>query len=151
MNTTETSVVDELKRLAATNGGELRPIDVVTAARSPESPLHTHFDWDDSDAADKWRLHQARLLIRVVVAYEPVADGRNIPHRVFVSLTPHREDGTGYRLTTDVLSDPDLRRQLLTDARAEMKRFTQKYKQLDELALVFAAMESIEEEHSIPA
>jgi hypothetical protein len=136
-------IVDELRRLAARKGGELRPIDVVDAARLKRSPLHDQFDWDDTEAAERWRLHQARNLLRVVVAFEPVDEDKRIECRVFISLTPDRESGVGYRVMHTVLSDPEQRKQLLDDARAEMKRFITKYRKLDELAAVFAAMDKL--------
>jgi hypothetical protein len=139
---TNPEIVAELKRLAAANGGELQPRAIVEAARVDDSPLHRQFDWDDTEAAEKWRLHQARQLIRVIVAYEPVGDGKSVPCRVFVSLTPDREAESGYRLTASVLADPDQRRQLLADARADMKRFTAKYQALAELADVVKAMQA---------
>ncbi len=149
---TPSQIAIELKRLAEEHGGVLTPKAVVDAARSETSPLHRSFDWDDTEAAEKWRLLQARNLIRVVVAYEPVADGKTLPCRVFVSLTPDREqEHGGYRVTSSVMSDPDQRRQLLHDARADMKRFTLKYRQLEELADVFAAMDRATEEAPLQA
>lgn len=150
--TTNTAIVEELKRIADANGGELLPKAVLDAARDDESPLHGQFDWEDSEAAEKWRLHQARNLIRVVVSYEPVGDGQSVPCRVFVSLTPDRiAGGAGYRLVSSVMLDPDQRRQLLADARADMKRFMSKYQNLTELAKVFDAMASAseEEQHAV--
>lgn len=49
--------------------GRLTPEEVIEAARDPESPGHVYFDWDDSTAAHKWRLTQARniLSVRVVI------------------------------------------------------------------------------------
>lgn len=44
----------------------LTPEIVVEDASDPGSPLHTLFDWDDSSAAHKYRLVQARTLIRRV-------------------------------------------------------------------------------------
>jgi hypothetical protein len=46
--------------------GKLRPIDVVKAAQDPKSILHDCFEWDDTKAAEQWRLRQAALLIREV-------------------------------------------------------------------------------------
>jgi hypothetical protein len=46
--------------------GKLSPLDVVEAARAKDSPIHGCFDWDDTEAANKWRLEQARELIRRV-------------------------------------------------------------------------------------
>jgi len=137
----------ELERLALAHGGELRPEAVVDAARVETSPLHQSFDWDDTEAAQRWRVHQARQLIRAVVTYDPTGQERGDPCRVFVSLTSDRtKNGRGYRLTTDVLSDAEQRAQLLADAIAEMKTFREKYRRLRELADVFAAMALVEED-----
>jgi len=46
--------------------GRLVPSTVVDAARDPESPLHSLFEWDDSRAAERFRLDQARTIIRRV-------------------------------------------------------------------------------------
>lgn len=139
----ESLIRNELTRLAAAHGGELQPKVVVDAARADDSPLHHSFDWDDSAAAEKWRLQQARQLIRATVTYEKLGN-KSIPVRVFVSLTPDREeDGAGYRLLSTVMSDAGHRQQMLTDAMAEMVRFKEKYRQLSELAKVFAAMDEV--------
>jgi len=136
-------VREELERLAHAHGGELHPAAVVAAARSEESPLHNSFDWDDSEAAGKWRLHQARMLIKAVVVYD--RDEESEPVRMFVSLTSDRATN-GYRLLTNVLSDVEQRACLLDDAREAMKSFKAKYRRLEELAAVFAAMDSVEAE-----
>lgn len=142
----ESLIRNELTRLAAEHGGELQPKAVVDAARSDESPLHKSFDWDDTEAAEKWRLQQARQLIRAVVIYEKVGR-QTVPCRVFVSLTPDREeDGAGYRLAHTVMSDETHRRQMLADAMAEMQRFKEKYRRLSELARVFEAMDGVEQQ-----
>lgn len=141
MNVSKAASV-ELCRLAESSGGTLRPSDVVDAARDRESPLHPYFTWDDSAAAAAYRLQQARALIRVSVTYVPAADDKPIRCRVFASLTPDRtKDGAGYRLVSVVMADEELRRQLLLDARGEMKRFKAKYETLEELVDVFAAMD----------
>lgn len=52
--------------------GRLTPDMVVEHARDPESPAHDWFEWDDSKAAHKHRLEQARELLakRVVIRSE---------------------------------------------------------------------------------
>lgn len=67
-------VGDELYRLQKEGRGE--PSDVVEAARSPKSPMHAQFEWDDSKAAEAHRLEQARYLIRSIeVVYSEVGGG----------------------------------------------------------------------------
>ena len=134
-------VIAELKRIAARNKGILMPEEIVAEAKPKSSPLHDQFDWDDSEAAQKWRIHQARLLLNIVVEYiGPEDDTKEM--RVFVSLRDERGEG-GYRLLNKVLSTRPLREQLLEDAIAEMEHFKHKYRDLKELAEVFAAMDSV--------
>lgn len=145
-------VVNELVRLAEAHGGELQPAVVVDAARDNTSPLHSHFEWDDSAASAAWRLYQARQLINVVVRYETIGENKLIPVRVFVSLTPDRQqDGGGYRLVTRVMSDTAQRQQLLIDALAELRRVQAKYAELKELAEVFAAVDRVAIEEPLVA
>ena len=132
------AIIVALQRLAEKNGGLLRPDDIIEAARPASSPLHNKFTWDDTVAAHKWRLEQARALLRVTVHYL-TNDTEAV--RVFVSLTPDRDgENGGYRRLVSVMSDKELRQQLLDDAMDEMQRFREKYKELKELAEVFAAM-----------
>lgn len=58
-------VESELKRLES-RAGTLTPESVIEAARNDKSALHGYFDWDDTIAAHKWRIEQARTLIRSV-------------------------------------------------------------------------------------
>lgn len=125
--------------------GMLDPHDVVNAARSPDSPLHQHFTWDDSEAAEKHRLHEARQLIRVTIETLPV-DGKDVETRTFVSLSSDRKAG-GYRLTTTVLSDDELRARLLEDALRELRSFEAKYRALKELSKVITPIRKILSQH----
>jgi hypothetical protein len=138
----DTTRVDELIKIAKKHDGVLKAIDVIEEARDESSPLHSAFTWDDSKAAHEYRLEQARRLIRVVVqTVEFKQKSREI--RVFVSLSPDRyneDGGGGYRPMVDVLSNADMRAQLLTDALEDMRGFQDRYRALKELVDVFAAM-----------
>jgi hypothetical protein len=124
--------------LALKKRGVISPEKVVQAARDPKSPLHSRFTWDDTDAAHQYRLVQARNLIRVCVSVLP---GTNQNERVFVSLSrDSQKEGGGYRVTADVLSDAELREELLSEALKELDVFKQKYARLSELSLVFSAI-----------
>ena len=123
--------------------GVLRPEAVVQAAEPKTSVLHGFFEWDDSEAAELYRLHQARVLISIVVKSVPVNDEvRKV--RVFVSLTPDRnEEGGGYRSVASVLSSAEMRKQLMEDALDELRVFEEKYRGLQELATVFLAIKAV--------
>ena len=59
--------------------------------------------------------------------------------RMYVSLKSDRYGGTGggYRVVTDVLSDAQLRRELLQQAFDEFQAWQQKYQHLKALAPIF--------------
>lgn len=46
--------------------GRLTPQQVVEEARPKNSLLHSCFEWNDSSAANSWRIEQARTLIKRV-------------------------------------------------------------------------------------
>lgn len=125
-------IQQELLRIANENGGTLNPEVVVAHAAATTSPLHSCFQWDDTQAAQQYRLWQARQLIRVQVSVLP---GTQTESRVFVSLTTDR-GRNGYRVMADVLTDEDAYRQLLAEAKADAERFANRYKALKEMAAV---------------
>ena len=142
----DTKIIVALKRIAKQSGGVIKPESVVDAARPESSPLHSRFTWDDTEAAEQYRLWQARTLIRTQIKYIEV-EGKATPFRVFVSLTPDREEESGgYRVTANVLNDKDMRAQMLRDAMDEMRRFEAKYAGLKELAELFAASRKVREQ-----
>lgn len=135
-------IAKELQAIRLRSGGEkCDPKDVVEFARDPTTALHSQFEWEDSKAAEEYRLWQARQIIRVqlVVTHES-----SEPVRAFVSLTTDRKIGGGYRPIDDVLADPELSSQMLSDALDELRRVRAKYQQLKELAPVWEAAERIE-------
>lgn len=135
-------VISELQRIASEHGGQLRPADVVEAAKPIDSPLHSKFEWDDNEAAQRYRLWQARQLIAVTVEY--IGSGKEaVLSRVFVSLSSDRRGDGGYRSITAVMGDQRRRSELLNDAMKEMESFQSKYAELQELASVFAAMRKV--------
>jgi hypothetical protein len=141
-------VISVLKKLYKQNDGILTAETVIEAAKPSDSPLHSWFTWDDTEAAHQWRLHQARMMLRVVVQMLPSKHGEET-NRIFVSLSPDRQlGGGGYKTMVDVLSDDEMRNQLLEDAIEDMKRFRQKYQQLKELSDVFEAMNAVETKKS---
>lgn len=131
----------ELNRIAAANNGVLNPAKVVEAARHKDSPIHNQFTWDNTRAAELYRLEEARRMIRVVVIVDQTTKKET---RAWVSLSTERHPiAGGYRRIEKVSKNPISRAQMLADAIAEMQYFRTKYGRLRELADVFAAMDRI--------
>jgi len=135
---TQARIQSELEKVHAKHG-ILRAEDVVKFARNPKTALHKQFVWDDTEAARRYRLVQAREIIRVSVRVEPLVSR---PIQAWVSLCDDREaPGGGYRPLCEVMSDDELRAKLLSQALSELRRLQKKYADLKELAPVFAALE----------
>lgn len=108
------------KRLAAIakrHGGALRPDDVVDDARDPKSPLHDQFEWDDSVAAHKYRISQARTLIKTVTI-EVKVEHREVVVPRYVR-DPSVGERQGYADVFEIKNEQELARDAL---RAEVKR-----------------------------
>lgn len=73
------SVADELRSIYDRHG-RLTPEIVVEEASAEGHPLHTHFEWDDVEAAALYRINQASALIRRVNITLTVNDSQ--PRRV---------------------------------------------------------------------
>jgi len=116
--------------------GELTPTVIVEAAMSEKSPLHRYFDWDDSTAASKWRLQQARFLVCSVVTVS--VDGEETtPVRSFVSVD------NNYESLQVVMSDDGMRSQAIIDVQSAIKSLRDKLKSFEEFADVLAALEQV--------
>ena len=131
-------IVAILRELA--DGDKLNPCDVVDAARPVDSPLHSRFTWNDGEAAEQYRLIEARKLITVHVEF---LKDIHEPSPVWVSLRGDRVKGGGYRTLVSVLSKKELREKLLEEALDDLRHFQEKYGMLKELAAVFAAIRKL--------
>ena len=137
-----TQLQDELEVIRQSAGGILYPWDVVEYAKNPDTTLHTQFEWDDTEAGHKYRVWQARQIIRAVVTITPT-DGQTI--EAYVSLKSDRYEDGGYRAITEVLSDKEYYKQLLADALSDLELWERKYQQLNELKPIFKAAKQLRE------
>ena len=85
-----------IRALAEKHGGITAEI-VLQAAAKKSSPLHSHFNWDDSSAARQYRLVQAGELIRrIKVQYEVSENNPLFPrlrsgHQLFQRPSPQKQ------------------------------------------------------------
>jgi hypothetical protein len=130
-----------LEKIRRQNGpGGLTPAALVEAARDPEHVLHPEFCWDDSEAAEKWREQQARVLInsiRIVV----IDDGIE-PKAVIAFISVEEKGERSYRPSSVVMADPDSRLFVLHEALASLEGWKRRYAHLEELADIFAAIDT---------
>jgi hypothetical protein len=121
----------ELERIKANNPKQLLVTDdVIENAKSPNHLFHGEFTWEDGKAAIKWRRQEAEALIRRVYVIEPDFEER-IP--AFISLTPDRRDGGGYRAIDDVLKNENYMEQMTRDAQSGIDAWSERWKMLGAL------------------
>jgi hypothetical protein len=89
--------------------GRLTPELVVKAAAAPDHPLHSEFEWNDSVAAQRFRLAQARTLIRSVRYVETVTEYQT-PAPSYVRDPDAEAEKQGYRSLTHLRTDEDAAR-----------------------------------------
>ena len=107
--------------------GRLSPEAVVEAASDPTSAMHVLFEWDDTEAARKYRLDQARGMIRnlrVVVDGDP----QPVTRRVFVHVSGSKSPG--YRTIDAVAQDKELSAKVIADAHADLLAWQSRFDEL---------------------
>ena len=114
--------------------GQLTPALVVDAARNPEHPLHTRFEWDDSIAAEQYRRVQAGELIRKVkVRY--IETPNSEPQRVRAFVPVRQDDfGPANFVPVEQMADDMTARLVLRDFERALARLKAEYGHLTQYA-----------------
>jgi hypothetical protein len=135
----------EINKIKRKNNGEVRPESVVAAARLKKSLLHNAFEWDNTVAGKEYRLEQARRMLRSLHVVR--VQGPQKPSRYLeVTRTAGPNNGpvrNAYRTLEDVMSDPRSRAELLGRALRELVSFRDRFRGLQELAIVFRAADEV--------
>ncbi len=120
----------ELESLRQERDGYIQPKDVVEcAARDEGSELYKCFEWDDTIAADKYRIEQAKLVMRAIV--KVVDTGEEVVEvRCFESVQMECDDQKQhyYVSTTDALTDDDMKEQVLDEIKDAISELRHKLK-----------------------
>lgn len=99
-------VGNELARIHSAHG-TLEPQTVVDESTPDDAPLHPVFEWDTDVAANKYRVWQARNLIKSV---RVVHEGKTSSEPVYVHVPKSAENDNqpGYQPVDVVVSRPDM-------------------------------------------
>ncbi len=110
-------VVTEFERINDEMGG-VTPQVVLDAARPDDAPLHPVFMWDDSQAAERYRLWQARDLVRAV---HVIGDDGEDRGSAFIRVTVNDDDGGSvYKPMSEVVNDESLFKSALSGLHAKL-------------------------------
>ncbi len=117
-------------------GDEVTPEQVVEKGMDPNTELSKCFTKDDTEAAYKWRLREAREVLRqliVVTRPDPEEETRE-PVQFRVMMKNEADPESGYKQTIMMVRDEDEYQKLLSRAYEELRCFKQKYSVLRELS-----------------
>ncbi|WP_128270364.1 hypothetical protein [Paenirhodobacter populi] len=142
------SVGQHIDLLRKQQHGELTPKDVVSDARNPNSPLHSFFEWDDGEAAEQYRLQQARGLIRSVVAIYTREDAPAVKMKAYVHVAD--PGAQHYREASHAMSQERTREMVLRRALDELIGWKRRYKDLQEFAQLIPVIDQLRDEISAP-
>ena len=128
-NVDANKVAEEIQSI----GNEASSQQIVDLARNESTELHKCFEWDDSVAAEKYRLVQARYVVHhLVIEEQEVPEDR--PEIRFFYKTDLSES---YKPTKTIVRQEDEYKKLLSQAWAELHAFKRKYSMLEELKDIF--------------
>lgn len=123
-------------------GDEVKPEQIVARAKDKKSELHKCFEWDNTAAAEKYRLIQARDVVNhLIVIHRDVEDETKAPVQFRVMLKNDRSAGSGYKQTIVMMKDEDEYKKLLEQAYSELHAFKKKYQCLSELSEILALID----------
>jgi hypothetical protein len=132
-------VAIRIKELAS--GGKYpKPSDVLDDGRNPTSPQHNIFEWDDSVAAENYRLKQAGDILRAIVIVRNDTKEPKKPIRAFVHVEPPGEKEMAYVDITVAMKDESMRRQVLESALKELEVWKETYQGYVEFMPVITAI-----------
>jgi hypothetical protein len=120
--------------------GVARPEDLLTESRDPKSPTHRFFEWDNSKAAEAYRVDQARYLMR---SYTVVLERSETKQEV--RGLQYVDSKGGYVPSAIVFSDGNMTHEVVERAKREAASWYHRHQQLRavaELSGVFDAIES---------
>ena len=118
-------------------GDEVTPEQVVEKGMDPCSELSKCFTKDDSEAAYKWRVREAREIMRqliVITRPDPEnEDEKGEPVQFRILMKNDNLHSSGYKQTLVMVRDEDEYQKLLNMELEELRTFKRKYSMLSEL------------------
>ncbi len=137
MSTFSRQSIEEIREVLAALKGRLQrvptPEDILKAATPVGSPLHVFFEWDDTEAAKKWRLRTASDMLRYtkVTVHTEKKDSRPAKVALVQDLPAPRSK---IKAPEVVLDKP----KALAEARAGLENWLRRFSSYPELGHVAA-------------
>jgi len=124
--------------------GGATPEEVLEAAQRHDAPeaLKNQFDWNNQSAARKYRINQARKILRSINVVI-VTSGKPVESRAYHAVVPIGEPSRRYVPMQIVWNQRDLANQVIENARVEMESWVSRYQRYQRLAAAVASAKGV--------
>jgi len=138
-------VISEVLEVKETYG--LTAENLLRKASKKSSSLYEFFDWDNSSAGEKWRLHQARMIInevKIVVDNKEYFAFENVNVNIDEESESNKKTFSQREYVTklEVMNNEDYRKQLIHRALSEATYWKEKHAELIELNPIFISIDT---------
>lgn len=123
--------IAEILRVERKKG--LTPKNLVEEAKDESNPLHEFFEWEDSVAANEYRLYQARVLInevKVIIDQKEYFAFENVAIKV---SEKSEETERVYKPVAEIIQNEELRKQILKSALHSLTYWQEKFSKYEEV------------------
>ena len=134
-------VIEEILKVKEKKG--LTAEAIIEQAKNKTSSLHNLFDWDNTMAAEKWRLQQARVLInevKVIVEDQIYYAFENVSVAVNETDATKRE----YYSRQEIIETESLRAKVVESAYHQLLYWREKYRQYNEFGNIIKEIDAFE-------
>lgn len=109
-------------------GEDIKPDQILEKARDKKTELYKCFEWDDKKAAKRWRLEQAKNIIRSIVIVPDNTENTKIEYTIRAFENIGHDENQRYMKTYDIMKDAELFSQLLENIYYEIEKWENKLK-----------------------
>lgn len=129
------SVVGEVVEKIEERDGNITKEAFLDESRPEESPTHSMFEWNDTIAAEKYRLEESRHIINALqIIYTDSKDNDvKIPAVINVTSTMPAKTAQ-YRNIVDALSEKESRDLIISRLQREVDQLIERNRHIEELA-----------------
>lgn len=131
--------------------GSVTSANFLNESRPEDSSTHSLFEWDDSIAAEEWRLHTAKKIIGSVkiVVPTPTNPEQSVIVRAWVNkeVDDNRTKAAyvSFSRAMDMGQENTYRAIVISNAKRELAEFANKYRTYVEFAGVIAEIDKLKE------
>ena len=119
-------------------GEEATPQQILDKGRDKNTELHKCFEWDDDVAAEKYRLHQARTIVKTLVLERSEEQKENNAPEIRAFRKTDLSPVSGYKPIVKIITNNDEYQKMLKLAYSELHAIKLKYQHLEELDYILS-------------